>query len=282
MNEKDDTNKNEVEVMDLRKVAELAVEETEAEDMTLQEHDLRYHDNHYRGGPCKYRDNLASGDDSDEAMAEANEQEGAMLNAYKLEERTLEGAMKQPFNINVRAHRSFRLEQPDQNGVWQAAIWCRGDESDDSIDRDKMAKILKDHGYTMNNFFTMMPESDPSMPRKSKTKVFVAEMTKDVPIVMAGNNNADYVTIRREGGGELDDEARSRSLKRFGYKSQDGQVKRRTSDDDAMERIRRYLNLTGDWEGQSNREDLESGRWDEEKRGGDERKRNAMRDALRG
>lgn len=221
--------------------------------MSLQEHDLRYHDNNYRGGKCMYREAMKGGDKSDAGLAEVNQREAALYFAWKQEASSIEDAIKKNFPaICQRNGARFHVTEADKDGVSKVMVWTKPDVADDAIDEKTFAKILGDLGFKVEDFsvMTQAPSANRSQGSIKGKKLFVADAKKLVQpkFAEASDPKKDSAAIVAVESGELDDARKSEMLKRFGVKSVGGKIEKRDGDDNAADRAKKYMGMVGDWQ----------------------------------
>jgi len=281
----------------LTQVADEAIKEVETQDFTnLKEHDRRYHDNDYRGGPCLVRKQMERNDKSDSGLSKEEkrnavnaeeEREAALYVANRQERKMVEDAIIENIPaLTARSGDRVLLSEGDKNGVNRLTIWCKADKvKDEDVSEDTLRKLMKGLGYEMKDYSVMIEKGKTENNQHGKDrKCFVADVEKKNAIKLADRDTASQQVgyVHRVDQGELDDEAKSRALRKYGKKCVNGQIVPLTAEDIRKERVKNYLGIVGDWEGQSNREDKASGEWEQKRLAALKREQEAKKEALSG
>lgn len=222
--------------------------------MSLQEHDLRYHDGNYRGGECMYRKAMEGGDKSDAELAEVNQREAILYFTWKQEATTIEETLKKNFPFISTRNKSYvHVTQADKDGNSKLMIWCKDSVPDDSVDEKTLKNKMKELGYDMSGFAILVQKGGVNRSSGAVTgkKVFAADIRKKVlpKFVEAADLEKDNVVVQHVASpGELDDDAKNRLLRRYGVKSVGGKIVGRDKDDNAADRAKKYLGIVGDWQ----------------------------------
>lgn len=235
---------------------------------SLVEHDMHYHDGHYRGGKCLYRERLDKEDHTIDDLEDANLKESAIYAGRRFEGSKLESEFFEEFSTDERMLGQkngcrAQVVEPDKDGIIEMKVWCPADTPNEMFKADALRKFFKDRGYELKTARAKTESGDGK--RLKERKVLTFGLYRPENFQFAKGDKDDGFEVKGVGEGDLSDEQSSEALKKFGMKKEGGKVSKRTLEDNRKDRAKKYLGLVGDWEGQSTREDKASETWEKKR-----------------
>lgn len=228
---------------------------------SLMEHDMHYHDGHYRGGKCIFREQLDREDHTIDDLSSAEQKEGAIYSGRRYEGAKLEASFNEAFGLGQKQGTRTQMFEPDEKGENEFKVWCSAETPNSQFPGEKLRSFFKGEGYELRSARAKVVSGKGGRDKDKKVLTFVLYKPENMKFAEENENDVGR-TVTYSGSGNLNERTKNRVMKKYGIKSEGGKFVKRTADDTKSDRIKRYLGIVGDIDGQSNREDVESGVWE--------------------